>query len=101
MHSLREEKTFLRDKKNGDFRFLDVFSTKDPLRRSENILIAFSVVDYILGMSYRTILRMTECAVVPWAYCTSAIREVNECVMASDRSSPKKFSGSEVKCSLL
>jgi len=55
-HNLREEKTFLKDKKNGDFRFLDVCSTKDPLRRSENILIAFSVIDYITYPKMKKIL---------------------------------------------
>ena len=47
MHGSREEKKLLKDEKNGDFRFSDVFSKKDPLRRSENVLIAFSVFDYI------------------------------------------------------
>ena len=56
VYSFREEKKFLKDEKNGDFRFLDVFSTKDPLRRSENILIVFSVVDYITYPRMKKIL---------------------------------------------
>ena len=37
----------MKDEKNVNFRFSDVFSKKDSLRRSENVLIAFSVFDYI------------------------------------------------------
>ena len=55
-YSFREEKKFLKDKKNGDFRFLDIFSMRDPLRRSENVLIVFSVVDYITYPKMKKIL---------------------------------------------
>ena len=46
----------MKDTKNGDFRFSDVFFKKDPLRRSENVLIAFSVIDYITYPKIREFL---------------------------------------------